>query len=412
MSCPPHIVVRSGSDPAPNTGGGTPGQQGPRGYQGYQGFQGACCPGPQGVPGIGTQGFQGVPGLGYQGYQGARGAPGQNGFDGEQGPQGIQGVMGVQGYQGLGSQGPQGAGFQGEPGGPGVQGPQGTPGVIGVDGQPGPQGYQGNMGFQGSGGQDLYNNSTPTSVTLGGISSGSTFVNRTMQQMWDSLLYPYQAPAFTAFSISGQSTTVEVGTTISGTKTFTWSTSNSSNVQANSITIRDVTNATNLATGLANDGSEALSVGTVQKTSATSHQWSITGTNTQSGNFSASFTVSWVWRLYYGTSTNTTLTEPQIEALANSLLTSTAARTYSYPGGGYKYLAFPTTFTAPSSFKDASNNLNVAMADSSDAASYSNTANGLSFAIVSVTNSLGQTVNYRVYRTKNILGGSINIVVA
>ena len=52
------------------------------------------------------------------------------------------------------------------------------------------------------------------------------------------------------------------------------------------------------------------------------------------------------------------------------------------------------------------------MADSSDNAAFSNVQNGWSYALVSVTNANGATTNYRVYRTKNILGGSINIQVS
>jgi hypothetical protein len=36
-----------------------------------------------------------------------------------------------------------------------------------------------------------YTNLTPTLVGLGGIPAGSTFSNKTMQEMWDALLYPY-----------------------------------------------------------------------------------------------------------------------------------------------------------------------------------------------------------------------------
>ena len=231
--------------------------------------------------------------------------------------------------------------------------------------------------------------------------------------MFDALLYPYQTPAFTSFSITGQSTTIEVGTSISGSKTFTWSTSNFGNINTNTILIKDQTANVILVSASANDGTETITLpSTIVYNVPSSNTWSITATNSKSSNFSTTFSVSWVWNLYYGTSANTILTATQIQALLNSLLTGSASRTYSYAAGGYKYLSFPTTFTSPASFKDASNNLNVAMSDTSDDASYSNVANGINYALVSVTNVNGQTVSYRVYRTKNILGGTINIIVA
>jgi hypothetical protein len=40
-----------------------------------------------------------------------------------------------------------------------------------------------------------YTNLTPVPVTVGGISAGSTFSNKSMQEMWDALLYPYISPS-------------------------------------------------------------------------------------------------------------------------------------------------------------------------------------------------------------------------
>src|SRR5690606_13974176 len=52
----------------------------------------------------------------------------------------------------------------------------------------------------------------------------------------------YINPVFNSFSISGQSTTIEVGTTLSGSRTFTWSiTQNSGTVPT--IDIYDITAA-------------------------------------------------------------------------------------------------------------------------------------------------------------------------
>ena len=50
-----------------------------------------------------------------------------------------------------------------------------------------------------------YVNSASTTSTVGGITAGSTFPapGKTMQEMWDLLLYPYQPPAFTSFNQSG-----------------------------------------------------------------------------------------------------------------------------------------------------------------------------------------------------------------
>ena len=101
--------------------------------------------------------------------------------------------------------------------------------------------------------------------------------------------------------------------------------------------------------------------------------------------------------------------------MASSLLTSSETDTYSFAAGDYKYFAWPDSFgspTASTGFKDTSTNLAVAMADSTDNAFFSNEQNGWYYGTVSVTNTYGQTTTYRVYRTKNVLGGSINIQVS
>jgi len=93
---------------------------------------------------------------------------------------------------------------------------------------------------------------------------------------------------------------------LSGSQTFTWLTTSSSNVEPNTIQIQDVTNASILGSGLANDGNESLNIGTITFDPATpgpvSQQWSIQGTNTQAGIFNRTRTVStsFVYPLFVG----------------------------------------------------------------------------------------------------------------
>jgi len=262
-------------------------------------------------------------------------------------------------------------------------------------------------GFSGS----FFTNPSATTITVGGIQAGTTFPGQyDVQQMFDFLLYPFQTPTFSDFEIDGQSITVEVGTSISGIKTFTWSTTQPSNIESNTISIVDTTSSSTLASSLSNDGTESLDLGaTIQKTTPASHVWTITGTDTQSGSFSRTFTINWRWKMYYGTSTNTTLNESQIEALANNTLVTSIAGTYALASGGYKYFCVPDSFDAINTITDDLTGFNIAMADSSDG--YTSSEGGFNYQIVSVTNVNGQTTDYRVYRTKNILGSSINITI-
>jgi len=242
-----------------------------------------------------------------------------------------------------------------------------------------------------------YTNAAPTPSTLGGIPSGSTFSAEANSDMWTALLYPYQYPAFTSFSISGQATTIEVGVSISGAKTFVWVTSNSGNVATNSINIYDITGSATLFTSLANDGSEAyVFPSPIQLVTQDSYVWQIEGTNTHvpPTTFNRNFTVNWYWRVHSGMDVNTTLTNAQILALANSSLTTVFPPQVSFAGGGYFWYWIPSTFVQPTIFKDHATGFAI----------------GMEAAVTqSVTNAYSIATNYKGYRSTNSLVSALTI---
>jgi len=248
----------------------------------------------------------------------------------------------------------------------------------------------------GSTGNIFYTNSTPMPVDVGGWAAGSTFDAVSNEAMWTGLLYPYQEPTFSSFSISGQTTPIEVGDSILANPTFLWTTTNSSNVSGNSIDLRDVTGAVDLATGLANDGSESVIYGAITKTSATTNVFRISGINTQSNTFTRNYTVTWQWKRYYGEDTTTPLTETDIESLRVSGLSSGFAGTYAFNAGGYKYLCYASVLGTATTFKDEATSLDVPFEP---------------VYTVSVTNGFAVTTNYNVHRSTNIIGSAINIIV-
>ena len=76
--------------------------------------------------------------------------------------------------------------------------------------------------------QGTYTNTDKVPVTLGGIVKDSTFNKVPMSDMFDKLLYPYQPPSFSSFTIDNKTTeTYEVGQTIPEVnRTFRWSIAN------------------------------------------------------------------------------------------------------------------------------------------------------------------------------------------
>jgi hypothetical protein len=312
-----------------------------------------------------------------------------------------------------------GSGLSGNDGatGPiGLTGATGAQGAIGLTGATG-IGLIGATGPQGESGLGIYDGQSPTTITVGGLPAGSNIFGAPIVDILEDILVPYILPSFSSFSI-GQVSPVEVGATLNNSQSFSFNFSQISNIQANSLEILDVT-AGNIVLGTysLSPSPVSVSIGSgITYNSPNSYSWRGRATNTQSNTFLSNLTtVNWFWKLYYGTSTSTTLNETDIESLANNLLTNTKNRIYSFPGGGYKYFCWADSLGSPTEatgFKDTSTNLVVAMADSSDNIAFSNINNGWSYALVSVTNIYGITTNYRVYRTKNILGSSINIQVS
>lgn len=269
-----------------------------------------------------------------------------------------------------------------------------------------------------SGGGGTYTPQGVTTATVGGIAAGTDLGVSpvSIQSILDAELYPYATPTFSTFLISGQATTIEVGTTLSGTKSFAFTFTNGGNVAPNTLDILDVTGSTTLATNVPITSPQSADIGTVQLTSIGTYSWRGRADSTLPATFQSNlFTVSWLFRVYAGTNTSATLTEAQIEALVVNVLSATPFAIYSLGTGGYKYFCWPDSYgspTAATGFKDTATNLAVAMASSVDDPAYGNVQNGWSYNLASVTNANGITTNYRVYRSKFVLGGAINVQVS
>ncbi len=263
-------------------------------------------------------------------------------------------------------------------------------------------------------GPGVYTNAVPTPDALGGIPAGSTFLNQTMQQMFDALLYPYQSPAFLSFSISGIGLTLEVGDTIPAPVTFLWTTSNPANIVASSLTLLDITVALTLASGVANDGTEAVTQpGAIMNTAAATHTYRITGQNSDLVTFTRDLTFTWEWRKFYGTGAFQVPSGAQIQALVSNALSTGYPGSYSFLAGGYKFICVSNALGGQiNSVKDSATLFDVPMATVTEDPAYSNVdGGGFSYALVSVTNGFSVTNTYRVYRSFNTLGASITFLV-
>lgn len=226
------------------------------------------------------------------------------------------------------------------------------------------------IGFVKNGvGGGTYTGNSPSTVTVNGIPSGTVLTGLTLEYLLQNIYAPYLAPAFTSFIINVQSQLIQVGTVLSGIKNFLWGTSNSGNVQPNSIDIRDVNAGTLIATGLANDGTENVNIGSIVNNSPISQSWRGEGVNTQLAAFiSSNFTVNSIYPVIYGKVASGGAPSGGNRPVANQALinsgtvavvssTGTITVSFNTTSDDYMWFAIPSTSTSKTQwYVDSLNN--------------------------------------------------------
>lgn len=230
----------------------------------------------------------------------------------------------------------------------------------------------------------------------------------------DKILYPYTPPTFTSFSISGVSSTLELGQTITptlgGNKTFQWGVSTIDNISnTDGYVITDTTNSVTLLTNILPKTltSQVVNIpyGVVKTTNNATHSFRIQGKNTENNFFNRTVTYTWQPRIFWGSSPkSTTLTDGEIEGLSSNKLTNTIAQTFTMNGNGqYLWIVMPQSFGLAIE-ADGSNSRFVVggLANS-----------GWELFTTTYTNSYGHSEPYYLYRSTTIQFGtglSIKIV--
>lgn len=233
--------------------------------------------------------------------------------------------------------------------------------------------------------------------TVGGITAGTNLEDMNLYEVFDMLLNPYQPPAFTSFGITGQSQTLEIGDSIaSGSKSFAWSISNSSNVTANTLSITGEPGTIVSAGSITSPYSYTLVSPITKTTVGSTSTFNISATNSKSSTFSSSFTVTWRAYFYTGKNTLTILTDDDAVALSTSSLGGVPTGTKSYSAGaGYIYYVYPSSFANINTMKDVATNLDVPY---------------IQLANITISNSFSVGTTYKVFRTLNQLNGAITLI--
>lgn len=158
--------------------------------------------------------------------------------------------------------------------------------------------------------------------TLGKYKNGDVahWAGLTAVQALQDAAVAYIPPVFNSFSISGQATTVEVGTTLTGSKIFLWSITNNSG-SVPTIDIYNNTASSTLLAGTPNDGTQSTTISTVLLNSnGAAQSWKGIGNNVSpSGTFnSGNFVVTARFYRFYGPSSSSVSTSANVRALPTS----------------------------------------------------------------------------------------------
>lgn len=199
----------------------------------------------------------------------------------------------------------------------------------------------------------LYTNLTPVPVAIGGIGKGSTFSNRTMQQMWDALLYPYIGPVASISSPSLNPRELGSGNQV----TLNYSVTKNSN----SITsiLLSGSNGYSFAVPGAPFNTNTSGSQTTNATQNVNTTFTVTA-NDGTSTSSSSLTIVWLNAIYWGRTATFALPSMTIvgtkPAWADGAgigsgkdLASSRSRSYNGINGDGQYLVFawPSTFGEP-----------------------------------------------------------------
>ena len=161
-----------------------------------------------------------------------------------------------------------------------------------------------------------YKRTTPTLVTVGGLPVGA-LPDGTVQDLLDKMLYPFQAPAFTAFALTSLPLTLELGQSINASYTAAWSVSNAANITPSTYSLKNlITNSFIFQNYNGLSRSTAISILSTQTSNPSSIAFQIGGTNTQNQDFTRNLNIACNPRRFSGVLSGTALENllAQIEA--------------------------------------------------------------------------------------------------
>jgi len=272
----------------------------------------------------------------------------------------------------------------------------------------------------------FFTNIEPSTITVGGITAGTTFsTSQTMQQMWQQLLYPYLLPSV-SLSVSGGLYQREYGDLnglVSNSVTLNWSVTR--NTSTENITLINVDGQGFIPSGAYTSGTKITSATHSWNTSSVSEDYTfiMTVVDNKPSTVIATSSITWMNSIYWGRINlssigNTNLTfSPGSASLVATLCNDSLIYSLSGAGVSPGYKLSTTKNYIYNDIDGAGNHLIFAWPSSVNNATlprfYVNGFFSTAFTRVRtaspLTNQYGFTTNYEVWVSNTIQNSPLNI---
>jgi hypothetical protein len=270
-----------------------------------------------------------------------------------------------------------------------------------------------------------FTNPVSTNYNVGGIQSGYSFNDVKIVDMLKDIFYPESMGRIGTFSMTSEGVQVsksyEIGQTISGGLyyTFSWVFDNQGDLKDKTLRIEDVTPVTQTQTYWQPPSATPFTQSTgltgpmgfffansIKSNVPAKRVFRLSVERSNGTRVHKDYEIDWMWRVYHGSSTFSTLTASQVRDLSNKTLSKQSSGTWSLPGDGFKYIAFPED--SDYNFQNITyKNLPLAMAGTNSGYSYSFA--DLNYLFVTVSNAFGLEKQYKIYRTKNEINATFSV---
>ena len=242
--------------------------------------------------------------------------------------------------------------------------------------------------------------------------------------MFKDLLYPELLGRINTFVLTGQSgvvNSVEVGGFLTNLNyNVSWTLTNPSDFKDGTLRVEDVTNVSSVETYWKSPTNQpftqsaaivspfTFSFGATVSTTTSNTRTLKVSIQRNNGTVVSKFLdIPWIWKVYYGSSTFSSLTSSQIFAL-NSTLSTQSVGTWTISGTqGYKYIAFPDDLSYDFSSVYLQG-LPLVLA-SGTVSGYTFSYGDVTYTTVTVSNANNVSKKYKLYRSKYEIGATISV---